>query len=250
MRVAILGAGMAGMLAAKALQESGISCLLFDKNPQQGASNNVGVHYLHDPCGLELEPKIIRNYLIGCEDGCLPHEQYSEKLGTPLNNSLVDLPSYQVAYSFQEAHRLLRKRFEDKVIKLDIKPSTLFRLMKDCDKVISTIPLPILFDGAECLSVGARVARGKPYNLPDLPGHNKVVYNIDLEDNWYRYSNVFGVEWTEVKEGGEFFIKKIVSTDFVSPFEDLELLGRWGAWDRKFLAHDAYYETIRRLQLW
>lgn len=250
MKVAILGAGMAGLLAAKALAENSVEYTLFDKNLHEGASNNPGLHYLHDSCGLPLEPKIVFNYVIGCKEGELPHEQYSRKLGTPLNNSLVDLPAYSVVYDFQEAYNILLHRYGKKVQHLEIVPSMVESLLERYDKIISTIPLPALFPEAKCEYVEVQAVKGRPFSIPTLPGDNQVVYNIDENVNWYRYSRVFGVEWTEVKQGGDFTIKKVVDTNFRSPDDRIILLGRWGSWNRKFLAHHSYYETLRRLSKW
>src|SRR5690606_10939543 len=129
MRVAILGAGMAGLLAAKALAENDVEYTLFDKNPREGASNNPGLHYLHDSCGLPLEPKIVFNYIIGCKEGELPHEQYSRKLGTPLNNSLVNLPAYNIVYNFQDAYDILLHRYGKNIQYLEIVPSMMESLL-------------------------------------------------------------------------------------------------------------------------
>ena len=250
MRVAILGAGMAGLLAGKALNDKGISFDLFDKNPEEGASGNRGLHYLHDSCGLPLQPRIVNNYIIGCEDGQLPHEQYSAKLGTPLNNSLVDLPAYSLVYNFQEAHNILWQSMGHKVQQLEVVPGMIGGLLDVYDVVISTIPLPILYPEAKCEFVEVEVVQGRPEGIPSYPGENQVVYNIEQEVNWYRYSRVFGVQWTEVRTGGEFTIKKVVDTDFTSPDDRLVLLGRWGSWNRKFLAHHSYYEILRRTREW
>ena len=250
MRVAVLGAGMAGLLAGKALTDNGVDFDIFDKNPREGASGNHGLHYLHDNCGLPLQPRIVSNYIMGCEDGRLPHEQYSEKLGTPLNNSLVDLPAYSVVYNFQEAYGILFQMMGSKVQHLEIVPGMLRSLLERYDYVVSTVPLQVLYPQARCEFVEVEAVRGRPDNLPVYPGDNQVVYNVEPDTNWYRYSRVFGAEWTEVRSGGDFIIRKVVDTDFHSPDERVVLLGRWGSWNRKFLAHHSYYETLRRTRRW
>ena len=251
MEVAILGAGMTGLLAAKALSELDIDFLIFDKNPEQATSVKQGLHYLHDNCGLELEPNIVHNYVIGYNPGeKMPHEVYSEKLGTPLNNSLVDLPAYNIIYDFNMAYHMLYAMFSRKIRNVTIGPEMLEYLLSKPDYTISTIPLCILFPEADCKFVEVQASRGKPPGLDGVMNfeENFVIYNLDKEDAWYRYSKIFGVEWAEVVEGGDFTIKKVVDTDFESPYDNIILLGRWGQWKRKFLAHHAYYEIKRRFQ--
>lgn len=249
MRVAILGAGAAGLLSAQALTDLGIEHDMFDREIPT-VSKAKGLHYLHDNCGLPLRWVTVHNYVLGVKEGELPHEQYSRKLGTPLNNSLVDLPAFNTGYDFRQAFEILVDRHAHKVEEMFITQEKAFSLLDEYDYIISTIPLPILFPEAKCEKVERRVKKGRPEGIDQLIGlnSNQVIYNIDEQVNWYRYSNVLGNEWTEVVEGGDFTIPKIVTTDFQSPDERIILQGRYGKWDRKFLAHHAYYETLRRFK--
>jgi len=249
MRVAILGAGAAGLLSAQALTDLGIEHDLFDKE-LPSISKAKGLHYLHDNCGLPLRWITVHNYVLGVNEGEKPHEQYSRKLGTPLNNSLVDLPAFNAGYDFKQAIELLVERHLDKVSVLEVTKETVPTLLEEYDYVINTVPLPIIFPQAVCKKVDRKVMKGRPEGIDKLVGlnPNQVIYNIDEQVNWYRYSNVLGNEWTEVVEGGDFTISKIITTDFQSPDERIILQGRYGKWDRKFLAHHAYYETIRRFK--
>ena len=249
MRVAILGAGAAGLLSAQALTDLGIEHDLFDKE-LPSISKAKGLHYLHDNCGLPLRWITVHNYVLGVNEGEKPHEQYSRKLGTPLNNSLVDLPAFNAGYDFKQAIELLVERHLDKVSVLEVTKETVPILLEEYDYVINTVPLPIIFPQAVCKKVDRKVMKGRPEGIDKLVGlnPNQVIYNIDEQVNWYRYSNVLGNEWTEVVEGGDFTISKIITTDFRSPDERIILQGRYGKWDRKFLAHHAYHETIRRFK--
>lgn len=245
MKIAILGAGMTGLLAAKALKDKKVKFTIYDKDPTK--LNDKGLHYLHDNCGLPLKPQTVYNYIIGCEKGKPPYQQYSQKLGTPLNNSLVSLPKSNIIYNFQEAHQILLDMMKNNIVELCFKPAMMGYFLEHFDYIISTIPLPIIYPQAKCEYVEVQVTKERPNNLPKLFGTNQVIYNVDLDINWYRYSKVFGVEWTEVKRNGEFTIKKVINTDFTPPDERVVLLGRWGSWNRKFLAHHAYYKILRRL---
>lgn len=249
MRVAILGAGVAGLMSAQALTDLGIDHDLYDREIPTIAKAK-GLHYLHDNCGLPLRWITVHNYVIGVEEGAIPSEQYSRKVGNSKNNSLVNLPAFNIGYDFRQAFNLLVEAHSSKVIEKDVDKSFVDKVLDEgiYDYVISTIPLYILFPEADCRKTDRRVKKGRPDGLENLVGlnDNQVIYNIDDNDNWYRYSNVLGNEWTEVIEGGDFTIPKIFTTDFESPDERIILQGRYGKWDRKFLAHDAYYETIRR----
>ena len=76
-------------------------------------------------------------------------------------------------------------------------------------------------------------------------GHeHEVIYNLDMNTNWYRYSRIFGRGWSELVTGGEYPIMKVLDTDFSSPNERVLLMGRYGSWKRGYLSHDAYFDTM------
>jgi len=249
MRVAILGSGAAGLLSAQALTDLGIDHDIYDKH-MPTMSKVKGLHYLHDNCGLPLDWVTVHNYVLGVKEGELPHMQYSNKLGIPENNSLVDLPAFNTGYDFRQAMEILIGNHADKVRLLDITQEVVVYLLEDYDYIISTVPLNIVYPEADCKMLQQRVKKGRPEGIDKLIGlnTNQVIYNIDEQVDWYRYSNILGNEWTEVIHGGDFTIPKIIDANFYCPDDRILLQGRYGKWDRKFLAHHSYYETIGRFE--
>jgi len=247
MKVAILGAGAAGLLSAQALTGLRIEHDIFDKEVPT-ISKTKGLHYLHDNCGLPLNWITVHNYVLGVKEGEMPHLQYSRKLGIPKNNSLIDLPAFNAGYDFRQAINILVAKHAGNVTVMNVTQEVVPILLEKYDYIINTVPLHVIFPQADCKMLKRKVMKGRPEGIDKLIGlnPNQVIYNIDEQVNWYRYSNVLGNEWTEVVEGGEFSIPKIIDTDFHSPDERIILQGRYGKWDRKFLAHHAYYETLRR----
>lgn len=242
---------MTGLLAAQALKDLKIEYTLYDMNPDHNTSSSKGLHYLHLPCGLDLKPQVVYNYIIGCHGNQLPNEAYASKVGVDPTNSVARLRVYTEVYDFHQALKQLKETHDSKLRNYVFKPGDVPMLLKNFDYVISTIPLPLVYPEAKCESVKVGVKRGRP-KVHEIPSSfwgantNMVIYNVDKRVKWYRYSNILGVEWTEVTEGGDFTISKVVTTDFHPPDERVILMGRWGAWDKTFLAHQAYEYTIRR----
>lgn len=240
----ILGAGIAGLLAAKAVEDSGAEAVLYDKN--QGVSTVLGLHYLHKDCGIEdLEKVILYNLVLHDEnDEAPPYVQYSNKTAVPIDNSVKDLPLKVEAFNMQDAYMRLTERFQHQIVKRDVDRAFVDDLLLDGNKVISSIPLPILVKNGDYKSKIVFAHEGKPHALGLASiRHNIVVYNTDRKYPWYRYSRVNGYEWTETLLNGQFKIKKVMGCNVKSFNKNLLLVGRYGKWQRGVLAHEAYYDT-------
>lgn len=253
-KVGILGAGITGLLAAEALHTLGIDYQIMDREPTKPGGGFAGLHYLHDACGMNLGRGVVFNFVAGYNPriGTLPHEQYAEKVGLPVNNSMERLKTYEVVYDMEGAHQKLLIRHGHKIMKMEADSEILDKLVFYFDRVISTIPLWALFPEANC----PKQEVGLIERLPALEGvfqskPNFVVYNVNMKSPWYRASRIFGEENMELARpfptGSKTY--KIFDTDFVLPEEyqgKLLLMGRYGTWKRSYLAHHAYYETLRR----
>lgn len=250
MRIAILGAGMSGLLAAKALKDNGFdNFVIYDKKIPE-SSIPVGLHYLHDPCGLPLEPHIVHNIVIPDNSYKPLHIQYSEKTGVPENNSVRDLPATVRVYDFSRAYKMLVEWLKPHIEEKEIRENTYKQLRKDFNYVISTIPLNIIAPQAVCEQIKLPVKYGKPNDGSDLfpQLNNVVIYNLNHKHDWYRYSRVNGIEMTEYiagVRGVDGKITKIISDGSTSVYDlkNTKLVGRYGKWQRGYLAHEAYYET-------
>lgn len=248
-KVCVIGAGIAGLLAALAADKAGAKVTLYDQFPGKAAP--VGLHYLHDPCGLDLEPVHVYNIILTKDgDATPPHVQYAKKLNIPGENSLKDLAMRVDGWNMQQAYTLLWKRFKDRCEERTVEPKQVIALIKAYDLVVSTIPLQRLIPEVGCSGLEFKAYSGRPPGMGRaLLGNtnNVVVYNTDPNYDWYRYSCINGHEWTEGLTKGDHSIIKPVNAEFQSPYPNLLLTGRWGQWKRGVLAHESYYDVIKRL---
>lgn len=256
MRIAVLGAGMSGLVAAKALLDMNYDFNIFDKC-ESNVSQQVGLHYLHNDLGLELEPHKLQNLIVrDSKQADSDARTYSRKIwgnDSVLDNSLRDLLAYTTVYDFREAFELLNIVFKPSVIKLDISPGHIAVLKTKYDLIISTIPLPILYPYVLCESETMWAIN----NMPDIKIDDfTVIYNLKSNDSWYRTSMVFGQPFTEyIKQvPGAFPIKKIKTANvniYQTMFSDHVLLvGRFGCWDRHKLVHHIYNDVKEGVHLY
>jgi hypothetical protein len=253
MRVAILGAGMSGMVAMKALDDMGINADIYDKC-EPNVSQQKGLHYLHGDINLPLAPFKLKNLVIRPDNNVIDDNMlYSMKVwgnNSMLNNSLVSLPDETTVYDFVFAYEWLLDMYSGKITKMDIKKSLLCGLKAEYELVISTIPLFVLFPEYQCEyeTVWASDVLPQDVELKDFT----VVYNLISEVPWYRCSKVFGQVSTEYvsRHADSFPIKKIRTCDKVREDsarllkeEHILLAGRFGEWNRKRLVHEIYSIT-------
>lgn len=259
MNVCILGAGMSGMVAAKALDDMGIEFDIFDKC-ETNVSQQKGLHYLHGDVGLQLIPFRLKNLVIkDVFDDRMDNYIYSIKIwGNTqiLNNSMVNLPAETNVYDFRHAYEMLTDYYGERVVKMDIQKSMLTGLQHEYDMIISTIPLKVLFPEYVCESETMWVSEDLPQGV-ELKDFT-VVYNLMLDVPWYRCSKVFGQTYTEYVGSHEaaFPIKKIKTCEQVVldrnsllKNDHILLVGRFGTWDRKKLVHQVYDDVIRGVKI-
>ena len=245
-KFAIFGAGITGLLAAKAINDSGGSFKIFDKSaPSQ---DSAGLHYLHRNCGLPLEKATICNVLVGAKSGVDPAEIYGRKIfGAEVqpSNSLMRLPAYNTIYDIRAAKDMLLEQYGGCVELTNINRDVAKVVCAEFDYVISTIPAFCLFDG-HFPRQGIYVSKSIPTGtgIPEL-FENFSMYNVGERDHWCRASRVFGQEYTESATSGEQMIYKVIDGIFENPFDNMMLVGRYGAWKRNYLAHMAYYDVKR-----
>lgn len=242
----ILGGGMSGLLCAKALSDLRQPFVILDQSDEP--RKQTGLHYLHDSCGCPSKVHMVRNFVTGQKEGMEAHEQYAQKLHLPKNNSLHGIEDEVVCWNFQEAYDWLWEQFSGAIIKKDVTPDLVDHLLNHPSnfQVINTIPLHVIRPEAICRTTDIYINRGTPADT-EVPFEDVVIYNVDHDVNWYRFSNVNGEAWTETKkpEKDSISISKVMSTTFEPVEENLHLMGRLGAWNKKWLAHDSYYETIK-----
>jgi hypothetical protein len=259
LKIAILGSGVAGLLACKGLVDSGVSIENIDILTRSTELElSPGLHYLHDNCGLDIKQLTVYNYILPDRKSSSdpPHIQYSKKVGNPENNSVKDLKAYEVVYDMQGAHKMLHDMYASRMKVKNITREKLEILKSEYDLVISTLPLYVLYPHAKCEKIEVEVVLDEaPDSLQGFE-YNYVAYNLSNDEKWYRSSSVNGRTMMEVLPGYEGKTKKIpklIDTDYEHTDKKVLLAGRYGTWNRKYLAHQAYYDTrrfIRDSYLW
>ena len=259
MNVTIIGAGMAGLLAAKACMDCGIvPQVISATKPHPG----YGVRYLHDACGLPISSFEIETAFVGYGKWFMRWDNvsqnamaqlYAQKTGASLTNNSIHRSVKTVkAYNWMEAWNMLQglRIIDDKVEPQDMK-----YLSRGNDLVINTAPLNMIYPHArsQCRSREMYVSACSPYpnshgwaNHPD----NLIVYNVNPDETWTRYSRVDGIEQTEYMkpvEGAHTVVKVDGKAKFYSYHHNVLLIGRYGKWNSTYMAHMAYYDTLSRL---
>lgn len=259
MKVTIIGAGMTGLLAAKACIDCGIMPQVISATkPHPGH----GVRYLHDACGLPINPIEIETAFVGYgsqfmrwdnADQRAMAQLYAMKTGaSQTNNSIHRSVKTVEAYNWMEAWGLLQGL---RITEDNVEPRDMRMLSRGNDLVINTAPLNKVYPHAksQCLSREMYISDISPH--PNSPSwakspDNIIVYNVNSDDDWTRYSRVDGVEQTEYLkpvECSHTVVKVDGKAKFYNHQQNVLLIGRYGKWDSTYMAHMAYYDTLSRL---
>lgn len=269
-KIAIIGAGPSGMMAAHAASQCGAYVDIFDADPSQSRRNS-GVYFLHDECDLLLgQHTRIYQTVLGIY-GMSPEEigeAYGSKVyGQPIaKTSVLEAAKHPTinGYNAGEAINRLWDLYGGQVSILKIESfEHLISLFDKYDKIISTIPANILFPDFEYESVQTWIKVGK---APEEEAF--LFYNINPHCSWYRCSGMFGIFIQEYGfkyipfENKKYSFKEVTKIigarktmyhqsnahledgKVISDVAELFLVGRYGAWSKKTLTHNVYYETL------
>jgi hypothetical protein len=274
-QVFILGAGISGLLAAWALEDLGVSFIIIDKGPREALPRIVpGCVYLHDKCYLPLATlrsatlwtQVIPPSPLAMTPPASYGDLYHKKIwGTaPRVPNSVDritigstgvVGEFSTIFSMNHALVWLYRRYRSKVVIRNLSLNDIEPLLRE-GRVISTIPIGLFEPGVPRISKETWIVQ-MPESLRGLDGLPSIVgatasvlYNIDPTVPWYRASSMFGftaIEFISNPGGTAAMFRKIISgpdpTKIEERYPGLMLAGRWGRWQRGFLAHQTYYQV-------
>lgn len=265
-RVAILGAGPSGLLAAQAAYERGYDPVIFSRPPLGDRLGTVakselhGCQYLHAPVPSPTfagGPGTPVSYTLrGTSDG------YREKVyGTTDSRIAVSPDEYgnaepHMAWDLRYVYAKLWARWEPHMRPMHVTAEEVQIALRSgaWARVLSTVPAPSLcYDVAHKFSSQGIWAMGQREGSQDFPfacPPFTVVCNGERSTGFYRIANVFGmttVEWPDGRKPpikGVVRVEKPLDTDCTCHAkEGLVRLGRFGKWQKGVLVHTAYTET-------
>lgn len=263
MRVAILGGGPAGLLAAWAVVDAGHHPIIHERRPHKPDGTTAGVFYLHADCHLPLRKQNVHVVVSGGGTDSVERQlAYEEKVYGTRNSTHVSLPTIDLvesAYDGMQALGLCWDITHQFIAEHELLGwQHVLAMAERYELVINTIPLNLLLPEKEWKSQEATIYRS------DAPlDESYMLYNVNPAVPWYRASAVFGVFTLEYslaisrtdmrepqrKEGRYVKVRKVIDSPDAMPDlpPNVLLTGRYGAWSKSKLSHHAYYDTMRRL---
>lgn len=264
-RVAILGAGPAGVLAAQAAYERGYDPVIFSRPPlgdrlgEVAKSDLHGCQYLHAPVpnpSFAGGPGMPVNYTLrGTSDGYRLKVYGSNDSRIAVSPDEYGNAEPHMAWDLRLVYEKLWHRWAHKMRPMQVTPEEVqISLKAPWAKVVSTVPAPALcldpahsFESQNVWAMGQREgSQDFPFACPPFT----VVCNGERDSGWYRMANVYGmttVEWAMDRKPpikGVVRVEKPLTTncDCHLP-EGLVRVGRFGKWQKGVLVHTAYTET-------
>lgn len=266
MRVAILGSGPAGLLAALACEQRGIDPIIFSHGEK---SEMFGAMYLHEPIpGLtgdilapDLHIDVIKS---GTRAG------YAENVyGNPNAPCSWDvIPEGDTpAWDLRAAYDKLWDRYLPAIVRTDIGRSSIPDLISTHDLVLSSIPAqPLCWSGDHRFDKqDIWVIHGPANAIIARPRANMMYYNGTTPRhggyNWYRFSQINSYHaweystpqtldaWQE--EAGRSLavgFKPLGTNCNCWLGSSFKRIGRFGKWEKGVLTHHAYRDAIAAIE--
>jgi len=259
--ISILGSGISGLFAAWACLLNGKRFLIYTNEGKKPYV--MPCTYLHHDCDIPfIDKSILNQYCIPkrVNDVDVSHnyvelgKMYSEKVYGDKNakNNFVEKGSKtsHPIWNMQQAVDFLWNAVRDCMEHKEIKGmDDIKELSKESSLVISTIPLDII--DLDC-RIGKRSYQTRW--VTEFESDSKedyCIFNVSNNTDWYRMGNVFGrsfIEGIDRLEPDSYEIKKLDSIGEL-PIIDNKILftGRYGCWNQKMLAHDVFYEVVKKI---
>lgn len=252
--IVVLGCGPAGLMAAQAAaQTSGQKIEILSKKVPSVIRGAMYVHkeipeVTGDPSGT------LRYQKVGTKEG------YAQKVyGDPKAPTSWDRFEGEYTYwSMPAVYEVLWNKWESKIhdLKMDYVGMRMLRRTPHISLIINTIPLIKISQFSENYEwESERVFITDTGKAPS----DTIIYSGDEGNAWHRMSNICGHRHTEYPHDydpelaidGGFWVTKPLRTNFdpdVSFGKRVLCVGRYGKWSKEELAHDAYYDTVQRIQ--
>ena len=266
MRVAVLGAGPAGLMSCAALHDTRVIDDLVIFADRNRPSRMYGAQYLHAP---------IPHYTPTVLDQAVPNvayrlqgtsDDYRRKVYGPMWDGTVspeDLEESHPAWDLRETYHRLWDDFGSEVEEMLMDPAGMSFLTSGntrygkFDLIISSIPKPAVcpkghqFKSAQIWAAGEAPELGitLPYKCPEFT----VICNGDDEPSWYRMSNIYGrttVEWPEWIRPPLPHVASVIKPleNNCDCWPDVLHVGRYGKWEKGVLTHNAYEDVVNRVK--
>jgi hypothetical protein len=260
MKIAVLGCGPAGLMSAWAAKEMGHDVRIFS-NPQKSVLG--GSQYLHVPIpGLTpdeptadltiLKFGTAKGYALKVYDDVTRETSWDQ----------FDQGKHGI-WNLRETYEHLWNYFGWLVTDLGkMSFQDVVTLSTNYDLVFSSLPMKAvcrqpLRHGFQSQTVWISYDHAPGLGgsqLPDIPNHH-MVYNGEIGGTrWYRSSNLYGIRSTEFPGVMPECIRitKPLSHECncFDMMGNVQFVGRYGKWEKGVLAHDAYYDTKKRLSIY
>jgi hypothetical protein len=254
-QVYVFGCGPAGLVTAQAAADLGFAVTVLSRRVK---SPLWGCQYLHEPIpGVPAaDPVKVLYTLEGSIDG------YRTKVYGPDYQGAVspeDLENTHWAYDLRATYNALWDMWEDRIVDVPVingEHAQHFIPDLTCTgTVFSTIPRHVMcrdrqhrFEVQQVWAMGDSDQQRIPIRPPQA---NTIVCNGLHDVGWYRVSDVFDygtIEWPW-RNGkrppftGVVPVDKPISTT-CNCLPDVHYVGRYGKWEKGYLVHEAYAETV------
>lgn len=247
MRVAVLGCGPTGLFAAAgAIAANAGDVRIFSIKRK---SHMYGCQYLHQPIPGYSPPesRSVRYIMQGTAEG-YRRKVYGDNWSGP--TSPEDLMGDHEAWDMRETYDRLWGMLHPYVINKQLDPDTVYAISGQADLVISSIHRNRLcvmghsFMAQDIWAAGEAPEEGiiLPYGVED----ETVLCDGTPGVSWYRLARVFGrttVEWPLANRPpltGVARVAKPLRHNCDCWGGDYVFVGRYGAWDKSVLSHQAY----------
>lgn len=248
MKVAILGSGPAGMFAAHAVKQFTDDVVIYSLAVKSVLRGAQYLHKLIPGLTNDTHDRLVEYRKTGTAEG------YANKVyGNAHQRVSWDLyeDGYHAAWDLRAAYDRAWDMYKDLIHERCIDYNDIGWLTLEYDRVITTIPLTQLQNPYRPTSFLYQDVWVDGWLAADRQ-EDAIYYNGTEDVPWYRFSNLWG--WCAY-EFADFFTKPANAVHIRKPISYAGeavppgwfAVGRYGAWEKTALTHDAYYKTWDRM---